>query len=174
MSQSRRCNAVLLWLSKATESGFLRNPTSANQETQRLEMNHPTYAYDAAFCTGVCRCFARKHGLVSKRTIWKHCKSHSTLALLALHRRACSAEGSDTRTHTALWLGTTAGRSDGVLIWIPLNSRIREPTGMKMPCTGETRMAFELSAERNAGHSRALTEIMQPGGECRSEYSGAS
>ena len=37
-----------------------------------------------------------------------------------------------------------------------------------MPCTVSVKTALELSAEINAGHSLALTEITQPGGECRS------
>ena len=48
---------------------------------------------------------------------------------------------------------------------------------MKMPCTGDARMALEFNAERKAGHRRAFTEIMHPirvGGECRSAYHGAS
>ena len=43
-----------------------------------------------------------------------------------------------------------------------------------MPCTGEASTALAFSAERNAGHRRAFTEIMHPGGECRSANKGAS
>ena len=43
-----------------------------------------------------------------------------------------------------------------------------------MPCTGEASMALAFSAERNAGHRRAFTEIMHPGGECKSAYKGVS
>ena len=43
-----------------------------------------------------------------------------------------------------------------------------------MPCTGEASTALEFSADRNAGHRRACTDIMHPGGERRSAYNGAS
>ena len=45
---------------------------------------------------------------------------------------------------------------------------------MKMPCTADLSTALVSNAERKDGHKRAWTEIMQPGGECKSVYKGAS
>ena len=77
------------------------------------------------------------------------------------------------RTQADLWLGTTRGRS-AVRTQAPWNSRTLEPIGVKMPCTADLSTALASNAERKDGHKRAWTEIMQPGGERRSVYNGAS
>ena len=56
----------------------------------------------------------------------------------------------------------------------PLEFQNSRTYGHENALNRRARTAFEVSAERNAGHSRACTEIMQPGGACRSEYNGAS
>ena len=88
--------------------------------------------------------------------------------MLALDKRVCSASGSAMRTHAGLWLGTMRGKSEELRIGVRWYSKTLEPSGMKMPCTGDASTALAFSADRNAGHRRACTEIMHPGGECRS------
>ena len=53
-------------------------------------------------------------------------------------------------------------RAPGVRTGICWYSNTLGPSGMKMPCTGDARMALEFNAERKAGHRRAFTEIMHP------------
>ena len=57
---------------------------SANQETQRLEMNHPPMPTTLPSAQASA---AALHASM----IWKHCKSHSTLALLALAAKKVEA-----------------------------------------------------------------------------------
>ena len=52
--------------------------------------------------------------------------------------------------------------------------RMHAPGGMKMPRTADLSTALVSNADRKDGHKRAWTEIMQPGGECKSVYKGAS